>query len=177
MKKEEAKDISSSIIEEIDDFIEKAEKTKKILLSFVDNIDILSEDCTDEEIITIFNKIDINISDINSFLSHLLSDSKKLESFIHQIKLLKRKRDKKIKKEEDKSLDELIELLKNNPKPQINPDPWSPYYPGISTPGTGNPGTYPPYSPGTYPNTTPYTTPGTYYTLDSETNINDLFEF
>ena len=66
MEKQDVKILSEGIVEEIDDFIKKAEKIKKVLNTFIENIDILSEEYSDEQIALIFRNIDIKVTDINS---------------------------------------------------------------------------------------------------------------
>jgi len=135
MENIDTKILSEGIIDEVDDFIEKAEKIKKILQTFIDNADLLSDESTDEEVALVFKKIDIKVSDVNSMLSSLLSDSKKLNSFLHEIKLLKRKRVERLNKDKKNDLSEwLEEMNKNKFKP-----PYSPTYPpSPSSPGTGS---------------------------------------
>jgi len=88
---------TEGIINEVDNIIENSKKIKKILQIFVDNPDIISENNSDDEVELVLKTMDIKVSDINSIVSSLLCDSKKLNSFLHEIKLLKRRREEKLK--------------------------------------------------------------------------------
>jgi len=137
MENIDTKILSEGIIDEVGDFIEKAKKIKKILKTFIDNADLLSDESTDEEVALVFKNIDIKISDVNSVLSSLLSDSKKLNSFLHEIKLLKRKRVERLNRDKKNDLDTwLKEMNKNKNKntpysPIYPPSPYSPIYPNL----------------------------------------------
>ena len=69
----------------------------------------MKDDITEEEVISIFRKLDIDVSDVNSSLSSLLSDSKKLQSFLNEVKLLKRRREERLNKETNPADDYLSE--------------------------------------------------------------------
>jgi hypothetical protein len=154
MEKDDVKILSEGILEEIDEFIDKSKKIKKIIQLFIDNVDLLRENYSEEEITSLFSKIDIDISNLNSVLSIIFSDSKKLKSFLHEIKLLKRKRQQKLDdKESELNIDEYIKLLEKMNKPNT-PNPYTPINPYP---------TYPPYSPTITPNTTPYNPPFWYF--------------
>ena len=99
MKKSDINNLSDSILEEVEDFITKANKIKKIISTFKNDIDLMKDDITESEVVSIFRKLDIDVSDVNSSLSSLLGDSKKLHSFLNEVKLLKRRREERLNKE------------------------------------------------------------------------------
>lgn len=58
--------------------------------------------------------MNIKTSKLKSDINDIASDSKKLQSFLEELKLLKRKREEKLKKDDfDKYLNELKQKYKN----------------------------------------------------------------
>jgi methyl-accepting chemotaxis protein len=117
MNKEELKDLFEEPLAELDEFTREIQKIKKLINLIIENFDLLKDDITDDQIGEVSSEINVKMSKIISLIKDVMSDSKLLESFIHEIKLLKRKRNKKLGKKDDitkEDLAELIEKLKRN---------------------------------------------------------------
>lgn len=67
----------------------------------IENHDILNFE-SDENICKISSDMDIKMSELNTTLKRLTTDTKKLKKNINEIKLLKRKRELKLSKKEEK---------------------------------------------------------------------------
>ena len=100
MNKSEVRDLFSDQLRELQEFEIEIKRIKNLINLIADNFDLVKEDITDEQIGDVSSSISIKSAKINSFIKDILSDSKKLESFINEVKLLKRKREIKLKKEE-----------------------------------------------------------------------------
>lgn len=127
MNKEELKDLFEEPLAELDEFAKEIQKIKNLINLIIENFDLLKEDVSDEQIGEVSSEINIKVSKIIALIKDILSDSKKLEAFINEIKLLKRKRDKKLGKDKKKDLDfeKLMEELEKMKKIQIKDDsPW-----------------------------------------------------
>ena len=105
MNKSEVRDLFSDQLNELQEFEIEIKKVKKLINLIVDNFDLVKEDITDDQIGDVSSTISIKSTKLNSIIKDILSDSKKLESFINEVKLLKRKRDIKLKKEEIENFD------------------------------------------------------------------------
>lgn len=116
MNKDELHDLFKGQLYDLEVFEKNIKRIKDLIYLIIENFDLLKEDITDDQIGDVSSDINIKVSKINSMIQDILSDTKKLESFINEIKLLKRKRDKKLdkdkNKEEDSKLKSLEELLK-----------------------------------------------------------------
>lgn len=148
MNKDELKELFQEPLEELDNFEKEIQKIKKLINFIIENFDLLKDDVTDEQIGEISSEINVKSSKIISLIKDIMSDSKRLESFIHEIKILKRKRDKKLgrdkKKLTDSDLEKLLEIFKQNKSPYTS----SPSQPYIQP--------YQPFKP-RYPPTDPWT--------------------
>lgn len=133
MNKEELKDLFEEPLAELDEFAKEIQKIKNLINLIIENFDLLKEDVSDEQIGEVSSEINIKVSKIIALIKDILSDSKKLEAFINEIKLLKRKRDKKLGKDKNKDIDfdfeKLVEELEKMKK--ANPSPYRPYEPYI----------------------------------------------
>ena len=114
MNKEEAMDLFQEQLSELDNFEKDIKEIRKLINLIVENIDLLKDDVTEDQIGEISSDVNVKISKVIALVKDILSDSKKLKAFIHEIKLLKRKREAKLKKnsKEEVDLNELSELLK-----------------------------------------------------------------
>lgn len=130
MNKDELQELFKDHLNDLTDFENNIKRVKDLIYLIIENFDLLKDDATDEQICDISSEINIKASKINSLIQDILSDSKKLESFINEIKLLKRKRDKKLGKDKNKednsklkSLEELLKKLNSGEidKEKINP--------------------------------------------------------
>ncbi len=133
MNKDELKDLFEEPLAELDEFTKEIQKIKKLINLIIENFDLLKDDITEEQIGEVSSNINIKMSKIMSLMKDIMSDSKLLESFIHEIKLLKRKRNKKLGKKDDltkEDLAELIEKLKQKfPYTQPYTQPYTPQQP------------------------------------------------
>jgi len=132
MNKEEVRDLFQDPLDELDEFIKEIEKVKKIINLIIENFDLLKDDVTDEQIGEVSSEINIKVSKMIAIIKDIFSDSKKLEAFIHEIKLLKRKRDKKLGKDDKENKNDfekfLEEFMKNHQPPKSIPyNPYNPY--------------------------------------------------
>lgn len=121
MNKDELQELFNDQLKDLNDFENNIKRVKDLIYLIIENFDLLKEDVTDEQIGDISSDINIKVSKINSMIQDILSDTKKLESFINEIKLLKRKRDKKLNKDKNKkddsklrSLEELLNKINSN---------------------------------------------------------------
>ena len=114
MNKEEAMDLFQEQLSELDNFEKDIKEIRKLINLIVENIDLLKDDVTEDQIGEISSDVNVKISKVIALVKDILSDSKKLKAFIHEIKLLKRKREAKLKKNSKEEVDfnELSELLK-----------------------------------------------------------------
>lgn len=114
MNKEEAMDLFQEQLSELDNFEKDIKEIRKLINLIVENIDLLKDDVTEDQIGEVSSDVNVKISKVIALVKDILSDSKKLKAFIHEIKLLKRKREAKLKKnsKEEVDLNELSELLK-----------------------------------------------------------------
>ena len=128
MNKEEVKDLFQDPLAELDEFANEIQKIKNLINLIIENFDLLKEDVTDEQVGEVSSEINVKVSKIIALIKDIMSDSKKLEAFINEIKLLKRKREKKLKKGEKKDYD-FDELVKELEKMKQIPNPWSPQKP------------------------------------------------
>ena len=126
MNKEEVRDLFQDPLAELDEFAKEIQKIKDLINLIIENFDLLKEDVTDEQVGGVSSEINVKVSKIIALIKDIMSDSKKLEAFINEIKLLKRKREKKLNKgkKEDFDFDELmkeIEKIKKQNPPITNP--------------------------------------------------------
>ena len=133
MNKDELRDLFNDQLQDLNNFENDIKRIKDLINLIIENFDLLKDDITDEQIGEVSSDINIKASKINSIIQDILSDSKKLESFINEIKLLKRKRDKKLKKDKktyDEShlnkISELSKLLDKINKEKINKEKLNP---------------------------------------------------
>ena len=115
MNKEEAMDLFQEQLSELDNFEKDIKEIRKLINLIVENIDLLKDDVTEDQIGEISSDVNVKISKVIALVKDILADSKKLKSFIHEIKLLKRKREAKLKKnskDNEIDLNELADLLK-----------------------------------------------------------------
>lgn len=129
MNKDELKDLFQEPLAELDEFTKEIQKTKNLINIIIENFDLIKDDITDEQIGEVSSEINIKVSKIIVLIKDILVDSKKLEAFINEIKLLKRKRDKKLGKDKslldyDKIFEEMLRLMpptqsKNNSSPYL----------------------------------------------------------
>ena len=119
MNKDEIRDLFQEQLSELDEFENDIKKIRNLINLIIENFDLLKDDITEDQIGEVSSDVDIKLSKIIALVKDILSDSKKLESFIHEIKLLKRKREKKLndnKKPKEKSpeekMKEIMEKLK-----------------------------------------------------------------
>lgn len=131
MNKEEVKDLFEEPLKELDAFAEEIQTIKNLINLIIENFDLLKEDVTDEQIGEVSSEINIKVGKIISIIKDILADSKKLESFINEIKLLKRKRDNKLNKNKTKIKDnffeELLKELDRLKKYKKEKEEWEPY--------------------------------------------------
>jgi len=120
MEKEDIKNLFKEPLEELDVFSKEIQKIKNLINLIIDNFDILKDGISDEQIAEISSDINIKSSKAVSIIKDILSDSKKLESFIHEIKLLKRQRDKKLGKNKVES-EEWLKLMQELEKMKTMP--------------------------------------------------------
>lgn len=125
MNKEELKDLFEEPLAELNEFAKEIEKIKKLINLIIENFDLLKEDVSDQQIGEVSSEINVKVSKIIALIKDILSDSKKLEAFINEIKLLKRKRDKKLGKDKKQNpdFDKLMEELEKMKQIPV-PDPW-----------------------------------------------------
>ena len=126
MNKEEVRDLFQDPLAELDEFAKEIQKIKDLINLIIENFDLLKEDVTDEQVGGVSSEINVKVSKIIALIKDIMSDSKKLEAFINEIKLLKRKRENKLNKgkKEDFDFDELmkeIEKIKKQNPPITNP--------------------------------------------------------
>ena len=95
MNKQEFQELFDEQLTELNNFEAEIKKIKELINLLIENFDLLKDDVTDEQIGEVSSDIKIKSIKLNALIKELLSDSKKLEAFLHEIKLLKRKRDKK----------------------------------------------------------------------------------
>lgn len=117
MNKDEISDLFQEQLSELEDFEKEIKKIRDLINLIIENFDILKDDVTEEQIGEVSSDVNVKLSKVIALVKDILSDSKKLESFIHEIKFLKRKREKKLAKgkvteKSDKSMN-LEELLKS----------------------------------------------------------------
>jgi hypothetical protein len=149
MNKDELKELFQEPLEELTNFENEIQKIKKLINFIIENFDLLKDDVTDEQIGEISSEINVKSSKIISLIKDIMSDSKRLESFIHEIKILKRKRDKKLgkdKKIDNSELEKLLEIFKQKKSPYTTPSqpyiqpyqpqPFKPRYPPSDDPWT-----------------------------------------
>ena len=98
MNKDEIRDLFLEQLSELEDFEKEIKKIRDLINLIIENFDLLKDDVTEEQIGEISSDVNIKLSKVIALVKDILSDSKKLESFIHEIKLLKRKREKKLAK-------------------------------------------------------------------------------
>jgi len=98
MNKDEIRDLFQEQLSELEDFEKEIKKIRDLINLIIENFDLLKDDVTEEQIGEISSDVNIKLSKVIALVKDILSDSKKLESFIHEIKLLKRKREKKLAK-------------------------------------------------------------------------------
>jgi len=96
MNKEEIKELFQDSLDELSDVSKDIQKIGKLTDLVFDNIDLLKDDVTEEDIVEISSSLKIKVSELSAVIKDALSDSKRLESLINEIKLLKRKREKKL---------------------------------------------------------------------------------
>lgn len=101
MIKQDIKELFEEQLKELSEFENDVIDVKKRINNIIDNLDLLKNDVTDEEILDVFSKMNIKTSKLKSDINDITSDSKKLQSFLDELKLLKRKRENKLKKEEE----------------------------------------------------------------------------
>lgn len=151
MNKEEVRDLFQDPLADLDEFAKEIQKIKDLINLIIENFDLLKEDVTDEEVGELSSEINVKVSKIIALIKDIMSDSKKLEAFINEIKLLKRKREKKLnkdKKEEDWDLDKFLEEMEKMKK-QTPTSPWTtrpkpqPYQQPYTSPNVP----YDPYNP------------------------------
>jgi methyl-accepting chemotaxis protein len=126
MNKEEIRDLFQDPLTELDEFQKEIQKIKDLINLIIENFDLLKEGVTDEQIGEVSSEINVKVSKIIALIKDILSDSKKLEAFINEIKFLKRKREEKLgknKKKEEDDLDELLERMRRITSP-IDPNEW-----------------------------------------------------
>lgn len=115
MNKQEFQELFEEQITELNNFEAEIKKIKELINLLIENFDLLKDDVTDEQIGNVSSDIAIKSVKLNALIKELLSDSKKLEAFLHEIKLLKRKRDKKLNKDKKeptrKDLEEILKQL------------------------------------------------------------------
>jgi methyl-accepting chemotaxis protein len=132
MNKEEVKDLFQDPLAELDEFANEIQKIKNLINLIIENFDLLKEDITDEQVGEVSSEINVKVSKIIALIKDIMSDSKKLEAFINEIKLLKRKREKKLNKnKKDFDIDKLMEELEKMKQIPIIPNPWSPQNPWL----------------------------------------------
>jgi hypothetical protein len=126
MNKEEVKDLFQDPLTELDEFANEIQKIKNLINLIIENFDLLKEDVTDEQVGEVSSEINVKVSKIIALIKDIMSDSKKLEAFINEIKLLKRKREKKLNKgkKEDWDIDKLMEELKKMKQIPLKQNPW-----------------------------------------------------
>lgn len=101
MDKQDIKELFEDQLKELSEFENDVRDVKKRINNIIDNLDLLKNDVTDEEILDVFSKMNIKTSKLKSDINDITSDSKKLQSFLDELKLLKRKRENKLKKEKE----------------------------------------------------------------------------
>lgn len=94
-----------------DDKLKELENTKGEIENIVNTINLIIENSdiikpdSDEQLINISTDIEIKNSKIKSLLSEMVVDTKKLKSLLNEIKLLKRKRELKLNRDDDSQYD------------------------------------------------------------------------
>lgn len=113
MNKQDFQELFEEQLTELNNFEEEIKKIKELINLLIENFDLLKDDVTDEQIGEVSSDIKIKSIKLNALIKELLSDSKKLEAFLHEIKLLKRKREKKLNKDKPtrKDFDEILQKL------------------------------------------------------------------
>jgi methyl-accepting chemotaxis protein len=143
MNKEEVRDLFQDPLAELDEFANEIQKIKNLINLIIENFDLLKEDVTDEQVGEVSSEINVKVSKIIALIKDIMSDSKKLEAFINEIKLLKRKREKKLNKgKKDFDLEKLMEELEKMKQIPITPNPWSPQNPWLQPPKINQPQPY-----------------------------------
>ena len=135
MNKDELRELFSESLTDLDEFQKDVQRIKDLINLIIENFDLLKDDITDEQIGDISSSINFTSVEIIVLIKDLLSDSKKLESFLHEIKLLKRKREKRLNKDNDINWDKngkLQKMIERIKKIQPNNTPSS--FPPYSTP-------------------------------------------
>lgn len=98
MKPDEAKILSESLLEELDSLTNDINRVRNVVETFNDNCDLLNDDVTIEEIAEVFKQLDDETIDVSIEIKKIFKNSKKLKDFLHEIKLLKRKRLERLKR-------------------------------------------------------------------------------
>ena len=98
MIKDEAKILSESLLEELDSLTNDINRVRNVVETFNDNCDLLNDDVTIEEIAEVFRQLDDETIDVSIDMKKVFKNSKKLKDFLHEIKLLKRKRLERLNK-------------------------------------------------------------------------------
>lgn len=105
MIKQDIKELFEEQLKELSEFENDVRDVKKRINNIIDNLDLLKNDITDEEILNVFSQMNIKTSKLKSDIDDITSDSKKLQSFLDELKLLKRKRENKLKKEKEDNIE------------------------------------------------------------------------
>ena len=134
MNKDELRDLFQEQLSELNNFEKDINKIRDLINLIIENFDLLKDDITEDQIGEVSSDVNIKLSKVIALVKDILSDSKKLESFIHEIKLLKRKRENRLKrnntKKESNDLAELIkEMQKQQTQKQIQTFPQLPLIP------------------------------------------------
>ncbi len=113
MNKDDFKELFKEPLVELDEFSKEIKKIKDIINLIIDNFDLLKDNITDEQVGELSSEMNIKVSEIIVIIKDIMTDSKKLEAFINEIKLLKRKRENKLNKnknddEYDMDIDDII---------------------------------------------------------------------
>lgn len=111
MNKQDFQELFEEQLTELNNFEAEIKKIKELINLLIENFDLLKDDVTDEQIGEVSSDIKIKSIKLNALIKELLSDSKKLEAFLHEIKLLKRKREKKLSKDKTLTKKDYEELL------------------------------------------------------------------
>jgi len=118
MNKDDVEELFKESLAELDVYANEVRKVKQVIRMVIENIDLVKDDVTDEQIASMSSDVKLKVNRAIAIVKDILADSKELESFINEIKLLKRKRLRRIRqdvsKAEEASINKLLMQTKLN---------------------------------------------------------------
>ena len=90
MNKDDVEELFKESLAELDVYANEVRKVKQVIRMVIENIDLVKDDVTDEQIASMSSDVKLKVNRAIAIVKDILADSKELESFINEIKLLKR---------------------------------------------------------------------------------------